>query len=224
MAHWLNVHQYLAKINADSKKYFSFEYPQIIEINSDQLPLNPAMLFEKPDQPLKFEIGFGNGDSLLALALKHPEINYFGIDRKMERARTTLNKLKGSQSLPNLLISRIGTDYLEEMFPPQIFDEIIMNFPDPWPKKRHHKNRTINQDFLEEIHRLLKSGGIYRFASDHAEYALEIAELFQNSALFQNLYAPEPFLHAMNNRIETQFEKHKKKEGFTIYYMKFKKI
>jgi len=224
MAHWLNVQQYLDKINSDSKKYFDFEHSQIVEIQPQHLPLNPATLFANPDQPLKFEIGFGNGDSLIALAAKHPEINYFGIDRKMERARTTLNKIKRTSSLPNLIISRIGTDYLQEMFPDGTFDEIIMNFPDPWPKKKHHKNRTVNNDFLQELHRLLKPAGIYRFASDHAEYSVEIAELFKNSPLFKNLYAPQPFLHQMQNRIQTQFERHKTAEGFTIHYMKFQKI
>lgn len=222
---FLSLEQYLDKINCDSEKYFDFDN-HILKVTTDILPFNFNKLFNNKNSTLKFEIGFGNGASLIELARRNPEINYFGIDRKMDRARKALSKLKKEgEEIPNLIISRIGTDYIKDMFTPETFDEIIMNFPDPWPKKKHHKHRTINKEFIKNIHWLLKSNGVFRFTSDHWEYSLEVITLFgQYSDLFINSYHPEPYKNKVKNRIETQFEKHKKAEGYTIQYTKFQKI
>ncbi len=223
---WLTYEQYLNKINNDSEKYWTFS-EHILKIEIGNLPLINQNIFTNNENKIfKLEIGFGNGDSLIELAKQNPNINYFGIDRKMDRARTALSKLTKLDRINNLLISRIGTDYLLETFQEETFDEIIMNFPDPWPKKRHNKKRTINNDFLKMIHSLLKEDGVYRFASDHEEYSLEVLELFKKSDLFENVYSSESkgFKEDVKNRIPTQFEKHKKRDGFTIHHIKFKKV
>ena len=220
---WLSLQGYLKKVNEDSKKYYEFN-ENILEVSMDILPLNFKQLFSNENKILKFEIGFGNGDSLIKLAQKNPEINYFGIDRKMDRIRTTLSKLNHSEKIPNLIISRFGTDYLLEMIPEGSFDEIIMNFPDPWPKAKHHKNRTVNEEFLTVLHKLLKTEGVFRFSSDHIEYSFEVIDIFNRSDLFKNLYNPAHYRTEVNNRIETQFEKHKKREGFTIHHVKYLKV
>ena len=220
---WLSLEDYLKKINENSKLYYEFN-DNILEVSVDMLPLNFKKLFKNDNKILKFEIGFGNGDSLIKLAQKNPEINYFGIDRKMDRIRTTLSKLNYSDNIPNLIISRFGTDYLLEMIPEGIFDEIIMNFPDPWPKAKHHKNRTVNEEFLAILHRLLKESGVFRFSSDHEEYSFEVIDIFKHSKLFSNLYHPDQYKSEINDRIETQFEKHKKREGFTIHHIKYLKV
>ncbi|MCK5759881.1 MAG: tRNA (guanine-N7)-methyltransferase, partial [Candidatus Delongbacteria bacterium] len=103
-------------------------------------------------------------------------------------------------------------------------DEIIMNFPDPWPKAKHHKNRTVNEEFLAILHRLLKESGVFRFSSDHEEYSFEVIDIFKHSKLFSNLYHPDQYKSEINDRIETQFEKHKKREGFTIHHIKYLKV
>jgi len=218
---WLSVDDYYRKINEDSKKYFEIN-DRILEITSDIVPLNFSALFKNNNKKLKFEIGFGNGDSLIKLAVRNPEINYFGIDRKMDRVRTALKKLNKIDRIPNLIIARSGTEYLDKVITDSSFDEIIMNFPDPWPKKKHHKNRTVDEKFIQELHRQLKPGGSFRFSSDHEEYSLEVVELFAGSDIFENLYGT--YRHEICNRIETQFERHKKKDGYKIFYLKFKKI
>ena len=220
---WLSLEEYLKKINENSKLYYEFN-ENILEVSVEILPLDFKELFKNDNKILKFEIGFGNGDSLIKLAQQNPDINYFGIDRKMDRIRTTLSKLNHSDKIPNLIISRFGTDYLLEMIQKGIFDEIIMNFPDPWPKAKHHKNRTVNEDFLIVLHKLLKENGVFRFSSDHAEYSFEVIDIFDRSELFKNLYHPDQYKSEVNNRIETQFEKHKKREGFTIHHMKYLKV
>jgi len=141
------LEDYFFKMYSDSQKYFEYN-KNVVGLKPEMLPLNVKKLFNNSNDICKFEIGFGNGESLIQLARRNPHINYFGIDRKMDRVRKAHSKLsKIEESLDNLVISRIGTDYLVEMFEMELFDEIIMNFPDPWPKKRHHKNRTINSDF-----------------------------------------------------------------------------
>jgi tRNA (guanine-N7-)-methyltransferase len=219
---WITLAEYLHKINEDSRKYFTIN-ENIFQITPEIIPLDFDNIFRNGNSIFKFEIGFGNGESLIKLALKNPEVNYFGIDRKMDRIRTSLSKLNKTDKIPNLVISRLGTDYIEEIVKQGSFDEIIMNFPDPWPKKKQHKNRTINKDFIVILHRLLKNGGVFRFASDHEEYSMEVLEIFQKSDLFSNMY-DNFFKNQISDRIETQFEKHKTKEGYKIYHLKFKKI
>lgn len=218
---WLTISEYLKKINNDSSKYFEFN-ERILEVKQEYLPLDFSKIFGNSN-PVKFEIGFGNGESLIKLAKRHPEINFFGIDRKMDRVRITLKKLNKTDKIPNLMIARLGTEYIDQIVPNNSCEEIIMNFPDPWPKKKHHKNRTINSDFLGVIHKMLKPQGCFRFASDHEEYSHEVFEVLDKSEIFENCY-PEPFRHETNNRIETQFERHKKREGFKIHHIKFRKI
>jgi tRNA (guanine-N7-)-methyltransferase len=213
--------EYLCKVNADSRKYYEFN-DRILEIVPETVPLNFKDIFKNKNKTLKLEIGFGNGESLIKLAKKNPDVNYFGIDRKMDRIRTALSKLNKAERIPNLLIARLDTDYLDRIVEKGSFDEIIMNFPDPWPKKRHHKNRTVNREFLQIVHGLLRTGGIYRFASDHEEYSMEVSELLKTSYTFENAYDSD-YKNDTKERIETQFEKHKKKEGFKIFHIKYKK-
>lgn len=220
---WLSLNEYLNKLNSDSKKYFELN-ENILEVSPDILPLDFRKLYQNGNRSIKFEIGFGNGESLIKLALANPGINYFGIDRKMDRIRISLSKLNKRDRIPNLIIARLGTDYIDSIIPPSSFDEVIMNFPDPWPKKKHHKNRTVNEEFLKIIHSLLKPSGIFRFSSDHEEYSYEVIDLLNKSVLFENLYFPLNFKTEVKDRIETQFEKHKKKEGYTIHHLKFRKI
>jgi len=219
---WITLSEYLRKINSDSRKYFEFN-DRILEVADKIIPLDFKSVFDNGNNTIKFEIGFGNGESLIRLAEKYPEINYFGIDRKMDRVRTALSKLNKKEKIQNLVISRLGTDYIEQVIQPGSLDEIIMNFPDPWPKKRHHKNRTINSDYISVLHKLLKNKGIFRFASDHEEYSMEVFELLNGSKLFRNAY-DTPYRNEVKNRIQTQFEKHKTREGFKIFHLKFVKI
>ena len=219
---WITLSEYLRKINLDSRKYFEFN-DRILEVTDEILPIDFDRIFSNGNKIVKFEIGFGNGESLIKLAEKNPDINYYGIDRKMDRISTSLSKLNKKNKIPNLIISRLGTDYIDQVIQPESFDEIIMNFPDPWPKKKHHKNRTINIDFLAILHKMLKKDGCFRFASDHEEYSMEVFELLRDSGFFTNAYN-KPFRNVVDNRIETQFERHKTKEGFSIYHIKFRKI
>lgn len=216
---WITLAEYLNRINEDSRKYFDFN-ENILEITPDIVPLDFNKVFSNINSVLKFEIGFGNGESLIKLALKNPDINYFGIDRKMDRIRISLSKLNQKEKIPNLVISRLGTDYIENIIMPGTFDEIIMNFPDPWPKKKHHKKRTINEEFLNTVNRLLKPGGHFRFASDHEEYSMEVLGLFENCINFSNAYGTS-YKDMVTDRIATQFEKHKTREGYKIYHIKF---
>ncbi|MBN1970940.1 MAG: tRNA (guanosine(46)-N7)-methyltransferase TrmB [Candidatus Delongbacteria bacterium] len=218
---WLNLEAYLEKINSDSEKYYEFS-EFVIKLTHDMMPLDLNKLFNNDNKIFKFEIGFGNGDSIIELARRNPHINYFGFDRKMDRVRTALSKINRN-ALPNLLVARCGTDYLLDMFPHDFFEEIIMNFPDPWPKKKHNKKRTVNGEFVKVIHRLLKNDGVFRFSSDHVDYSFNVYHILSNSGLFDNSYFPEHYKTEIKDRVMTQFEKHKTRDGLTIHHMKFRK-
>ena len=123
---WLTISEYLKKINTDSRQYFEIN-DRIFEVTPDKIPLDFDAVFKNNNETVKLEIGFGNGDSLTKLALKNPGTNYFGIDRKMDRVRIALGKLNKIEKIPNLVISRLGTDFIDQIVKPASCDEIIIH-------------------------------------------------------------------------------------------------
>lgn len=129
------------------------------------------------------DIGFGDGEALLSMAASDPERNYVGV----EMYRTGIVKLMRSleeQNLTNVrliegdaqtLVTAIGDGQLEA---------VLIFFPDPWPKARHHKRRLVREAFLWEVARILKPGGIFHFASDWAPYAEEVEGLLSRHPAF----------------------------------------
>src|SRR5215469_11449301 len=118
----------------------------IVELRSIVEPLSPGHLFPKP-QPLEVELGCGDASFLVELARRHPEKNFIGVERLLGRI-TKLDRKGRRTGLKNLRGVRIESAYfLRYLLPPHSAEAIHIYFPDPWPKKRHHKNRLINEGF-----------------------------------------------------------------------------
>lgn len=124
-------------------------------------------------QDLYLEIGMGKGGFLYAMAQRHPDRNFLGIDRSDGIV------LKASQSMeerPNMKLLIGDFEKIEELFPSGVVSGIFLNFSDPWPKKRHHKRRLTNRRFLDFYDRVLKPGGFIWLKTDSKdlfEYSLE---------------------------------------------------
>ncbi len=128
--------------------------------------------------PLGLEIGFGMGDALLHWAIHRPDMNLVGMEIYRPGIGALLLGLE-REGLTNLRVLEGNAALLvADKFAPASLDEVRIWFPDPWPKRRHHKRRLIQPAFAETLAGRLRPGGVLRLATDWAEYARWMAQVF----------------------------------------------
>lgn len=174
--------------------------------------------------PRILEIGFGMGDALLACASTHPEIDYLGIEVHRPGIGSVLRKLD-ELNLNNVRI--IDGDALEALrwhLPDASLDAIHVFFPDPWPKKRHHKRRLVQPEFMTLAHAKLKLGGRLHFATDWESYAQHMLEVVNATPQFRNVADTGSFAIACVNRPETKFERRGRALGHGVWDLIAEKI
>jgi len=146
-------------------------------------PLDWRALFGN-DRPVVLDLGAGDGGFALAYAQARPEVNVLAVERLLGRARKIARRAARG-NVPNLRVLRLETRYLmERLVPFASVEEIHILFPDPWPKRRHWKNRILQPDFLEIVARALPAGGLLRFVTDHPDYSAWASEVLAACPLF----------------------------------------
>ncbi len=157
--------------------------------------------------PRILEIGFGMGDSLLACASTHPEIDYLGIEVHRPGIGGVLRKLD-ALNLGNVrVIDGDALEVLRHHIDAASFDAIYVFFPDPWPKKRHHKRRLIQPEFMTLAYAKLKPGGLLHFATDWEHYAQHMLDVVSATPQFRNTAGAGQFAPSRGDRPETKFER-----------------
>jgi len=189
------------------------------DFSGELLPLDT--LFPTSSGPLVVEIGFGNGKSLVELAAQHPEHRFLGIevhDPGIGHCMLTAERA----DVHNLRVLRHDAiDVLRDGLAPSSIDRLNLYFPDPWPKKRHHKRRILNAAFLELVHSRLADHGALHIATDWANYAEHIDTLFQTSPGFALDERREHDGDRPFDRPVTKFERRGLKEGHRIVDWRF---
>jgi tRNA (guanine-N7-)-methyltransferase len=144
----------------------------------------------KRSQPLHIELGSGDGSFLAKYAALHPELNFIGVERLLGRIRK-LDKKGHKAGLTNLCLIRLEASYvLEFLLPKKQAAAVHVYFPDPWPKRKHHKNRLINTRFTEVAKEALQPGGTVFLRTDDADYFAQMTEVFGASPFFKLLETP----------------------------------
>jgi tRNA (guanine-N7-)-methyltransferase len=174
--------------------------------------------------PRTLEIGFGNGEHLASLATAHPERDYFGIEVHRPGVGHLL-MLAGERALTNVRVSQHdAVEVLREQIPPAALDEVLVLFPDPWHKKRHHKRRLIQPPFVELLASRLRKGGVFRLATDWEEYAVQMLEVLRGAdALFANCSATDEWMPRPEERAPTRFEKRGARLGHGVWDLAFQR-
>jgi tRNA (guanine-N7-)-methyltransferase len=176
-----------------------------IELRSIMEPLNMTELFPRV-QPLEVELGCGDASFLVNHAKAHPERNFIGVERLGGRIRK-LDRKGRRAGLTNLRGVRIESSYfLEYLLPPKSASALHIYFPDPWPKRRHLKNRFINERFTQIAQRVLVPGGIVYLRTDHADYFEQMTTVFAAAPAFRPVETP-PELSALLTDFEEEFLK-----------------
>ncbi len=180
-----------------------YELPSILE----RVDL-PALFAQH--QPLEVELGCGDGSFLIEYAKQHPEHNFIGVERLLGRIRKVDRKGRRAE-LTNLRGVRIESAYfLEYLLPPQSAVALHIYFPDPWPKRKHRKNRLVNERFPEIARQALVPNGVVYLRTDDRDYFSQMTEVFSASNAFQPIEtAPEL------SAVLTDFEKDFLARGIT---------
>jgi tRNA (guanine-N7-)-methyltransferase len=173
--------------------------------------------------PVTLEIGFGDGESTVALAGQHPERNLLGIEVHPPGVGHCL-LLAERAGLTNLrVISQDAIEVLARRLPDACLDEVLLYFPDPWPKKRHHKRRIVQPEFLSLLARKLAPGGLFRLATDWAPYAEHMLEVMSASADFENLSPSGDWVERPSSRPITRFERRGGRLGHVVRDLAFRR-
>lgn len=175
------------------------------------------------DLPVIVEYCSGNGAWIADKAQKHPEINWVAVEMKYERVKKIWSKIKNLQLKNLIVICGEATMTTVNYFPSETISDAYINFPDPWPKRRHFKNRLIQPAFADELSRILKEGKSLTFVTDDVPYSEWLIEVMGNHKDFISAY-PDPFyLVDEADYGSSYFEQLWKSKGRLIRYHCFRK-
>jgi tRNA (guanine-N7-)-methyltransferase len=172
-----------------------------------------------PEQEAKkvaIEYCSGNGEWVINRVKEDPSCLWIAVEKRFDRAKKIWKK-KQQEQLDNLyLIYGEAKTATRAFIKPHAVDEIYINFPDPWPKRRHDKNRLIKEDFLKELHRILKEKGRITFVSDDLNYIQETKRVFLEYSAFEEEIIPFEYGTSFFCRLWQE-------KGRTIYHLHFRK-
>jgi tRNA (guanine-N7-)-methyltransferase len=173
------------------------------------------------DAPRTLEIGFGNGENLAALAAANPDQDFIGAEVHAPGVGQLLHKAAAA-GLDNLRVTRQdAVELLRECIAPQSLDTILVLFPDPWHKKRHHKRRIVNAAFARLVASRLRPGGVLQLATDWEPYAEWMLEVLGAEPALHNLAADGRWALRDPERDPTRFERRGERLGHVVHDLGF---
>jgi tRNA (guanine-N7-)-methyltransferase len=184
-------------------------------------PLDLDAVFGR-NAPRVLEIGIGNGDTLVELAAARPATDFIGAEVHPPGIGHCLLAIE-TLGLANVrVVAHDAVELLEHMVPQASLDEVLLYFPDPWPKKRHHKRRIVQPSFAALVASRLKPGGMFRLATDWEPYAAWMLEVLNASPDFTNA-APDGGCVERRDRGATRFERRGRRLGHRVFDLEFRK-
>ena len=189
-------------------------------VGFEESMLDLARLFGR-DAPRVLEIGFGNGDTLVLAAADHPELDFIGIEVHEPGVGHCLIGAREA-GVENLrIIAHDAMEVLQHQLPDGSLSRVNLYFPDPWPKKRHHKRRIVQAPFLDLAARKLERGGALHIATDWENYAMHIDETMAAREDFRLEERREHYGDRPLDRYTTKFERRGLGKGHRIWDWRF---
>lgn len=193
-----------------------------ITLPEGEAPVTPEDLFDPLPERLCLEIGFGGGEHLAWQAARHPDCGFIGAEYFLTGVASLLGQLRERQATAPLRLYIGDARDLLERLPDAVFDRIFILFPDPWPKKRHHKRRLIQRESLDLLARLLKDGGELRFATDDPGYlSWALERLSDHPALAWQVRGPADWRRRDDDWPPTRYEEKALQAGRRPAYLRF---
>jgi tRNA (guanine-N7-)-methyltransferase len=192
-------------------------------INNETSQLDLKKIFGR-DEPRVLEIGFGNGSSLVQMAATHADHDYLGIEVHRPGVGALLLMIEEKKLTNVRVVCDDAVEVLKHRIAENTLDRVQLFFPDPWHKKRHHKRRILQPEFVSLIAQKLKQGGLFHMATDWEDYALHMVDVMSKSTAFKNTTSEGDFVARPDYRPLTKFEQRGKRLGHGVWDLIYKKI
>ncbi|HEY5657285.1 MAG TPA: tRNA (guanosine(46)-N7)-methyltransferase TrmB [Myxococcota bacterium] len=167
---------------------------------------------------LVVEIGFGRGEFLMDMAAREPETAFVGVEYSFKRVLKMARRLARTELRNVRLVEAPAQEVLRDAIEDASVSCFWINFPDPWPKKRHFKRRLVQKSFAALLERRLSPGGVIEIATDHTGYAEWIDAVLREQPGLENRYAPQPFRPEVAGRTTTAYEAEWRALGRPLYF------
>jgi len=200
-----------------------------LEMLSSHYLLNISDHFLKTEEifgnqhPMVFEIGFGMGDSLAKIAEANPSLNFIGVEVHRPGIGALMKQLHEKNITNVKIIEGDAVEILKNRIQDHSLEVVQIFFPDPWPKKRHHKRRLIQKEFVELVVQKLKPNGKFYLATDWQPYAEHMMEVLSACNTLTNTAGAENYTDLSHYRVDTKFEKRGERLGHQIFDLAFTK-
>ncbi|SDI26842.1 tRNA (guanine-N7-)-methyltransferase [Pseudomonas panipatensis] len=174
--------------------------------------------------PRTFEIGFGMGHSTLEMAAAAPEQDFIGVEVHRPGVGALLNGML-AQNLSNIRVySCDALEVLRDCVADASLDRVLLFFPDPWHKARHHKRRIVQPAWAELVRQKLKVGGVLHMATDWQQYAEHMLEVMNAAPGYRNLSADNTYVPRPEERPVTKFERRGERLGHGVWDLKYQRV
>jgi tRNA (guanine-N7-)-methyltransferase len=184
--------------------------------------LEPSAAFGRT-APLSLEIGFGNGVSLATMAKQDPASNYVGIEVHRPGVGHLLKQIE-IDGIENVRIyCHDAVEILSQCIDDHSLDRVLLFFPDPWHKKKHHKRRIVQPPFVNLLARKLKRGGIFHIATDWHAYAEHMLEVMESATAFSNTADKQAYSECPAYRPTTKFEQRGRRLGHGVWDLVYRR-
>jgi tRNA (guanine-N7-)-methyltransferase len=184
-------------------------------------PLDLVALFGRA-APKTLEIGFGMGETTAAIAQQHPECDTLGVEVHTPGVGSLLARIAELRLANVRIVQHDAVEVIEKMIAPEALDGVHLFFPDPWPKKRHHKRRLIQAPFVSLLASRMKPGAVLHACTDWEDYAAQMLQVLSAESTLQNTasgYAARP-----DTRPQTKFERRGLSLGHRVWDLVFTKV
>lgn len=211
-------------LRASQKQYLAEDLGKVrlsgvtVEENPSRALIDPAALFG--DRPLWLEVGFGGGEHLFHMAARYPGIGIIGCEPFVNGVAMLLGKIR-SAGVENLRIHPGDVRDLFDVLPAASVAKAFLNYPDPWPKARHHRRRFVTPGYLEALARVMQPGAEFRVATDIPDYVRQTLEEVPKAGFA--LIAQAGQGGAWEDWISTRYEQKALREGRAPHYLTFRR-
>lgn len=190
------------------------------EENPDRVPLDLDALFGR--RPVWLEVGFGGGEHMVHQAARNPGVGIIGCEPFVKGVAMLLGKIRAA-GVDNLAVHPGDVRDLFDVLPDGSIDKAFVLYPDPWPKKRHHRRRFVTPEFLDPLARVLNPGAEVRVATDITDYVRQTLEEMPKAGFDWLAERPDDWRTPWDDWISTRYEQKALREGRAPHYLTFRR-
>ncbi len=189
--------------------------------NPERVPLDLNQLFG--EKPVWLEVGFGGGEHLVHQAADNPDVGIIGAEPYINGVAMLLGKIRRA-GVENLAVHPGDARDLMDVLPERSIGRAFLLYPDPWPKKRHHRRRFVTPEHLEPLARVMQPGAILRVATDIPDYVRQTLEEVPRAGFEWLAERPSDWREPWDDWISTRYEQNALREGRVPHYLTFRRV